>query len=260
MTRPMSSSRQSSQPRSHWRSLALRSCAGCPDGASLPSGIPAAAPRAATAMRTASAMNCAAGETPRAAQAAPIPDPAATPMDQAACIIGMRVRPAARSTAEPSTLISTSRTPIPSPTIARATASSGTEPRMSARPMTVIEAAMSSSAPVTARRLPSRCRTGVDASSPRMAPTVTPARSSPIVAVPMPRPALMAGSRGPQVETAIPPSPNAAVIVHRQRVSVVRSGVTTASVTGLRRPPPSPRHRRSRADSPGACTTAVRHL
>ena len=50
---------------------------------------------------------------PRAAQAAPIPAPMATPMDQAACIIGMRVRPAARSTAEPSTLISTSRVPIP---------------------------------------------------------------------------------------------------------------------------------------------------
>ena len=170
-------------------------------------------------MRTASAMICAAGEMPRAAQAAPIPDPTATPMDQAACIIGMRVRPAARSTAAPSTLISTSRVPMPSPTITKATASSGTEPAMSARPMTVIAAAMSSSAPVTARRLPSQCRTGVDASSPRMAPTVTPARSSPIVAVPMPRLALMAGSRGPHAEMVIPPSPNAAVIVHRQRAS-----------------------------------------
>ena len=76
------------------------------------------------------------------------------------------------------------------------------------------------------RRLPSQCRTGVDASSPRMAPTVTPARSSPIVAVPMPRPALMAGSRGPHAEMVIPPSPNAAVTVHRQRASVEGSVVT----------------------------------
>ena len=60
-------------------------------------------------------MSCAEGVMPRAAQAAPIPDPTAAPMDQAACIIGMRVRPAARSMAEPSTLISTSRTPIPMP-------------------------------------------------------------------------------------------------------------------------------------------------
>ena len=65
-----------------------------------------------------------------------------------------------------------------------------------------------------------------------MAPTVTPARSSPIVAVPMPRLTLMAGSRGPHAETVIPPSPNAAVIVHRQRASVEGSGVTTACVTG----------------------------
>jgi len=55
-----------------------------------------------------------------------------------------------------------------------------------------------------------------------MAPTVTPARSSPIVAVPMPRLALMAGSRGPQVAIVIPPSPNAAVTVHRQRASEMR--------------------------------------
>ena len=86
--------------------------------------------------------------------------------------------------------------------------------------MTVIAAAMSRSAPATARRLPSQCRTGVDASSPRMAPTVTPASSSPIVAVPTPRSALMAGSRGPQAEMVIPPSPNAAVTAQRQRASV----------------------------------------
>ena len=109
------------------------------------------------------------------------------------------------------------------------------------------------------RRLPSQCRTGVDASSPRMAPTVTPARISPIVAVPMPRPALMAGSRGPHAETVIPPSPNAAVTVHRQRASAGRPSVTAVSVSAsalntfqppLReqgdRAPPSPRHRRRR--------------
>ena len=56
---------------------------------------------------------------PRAAQAAPIPEPTAAPTDQAACIIGMRVRPAARSTAAPSTLISTSRVPIPAPVITK---------------------------------------------------------------------------------------------------------------------------------------------
>ena len=127
MTTPMSSNRQSSQPRSQWRSLAARSCGRVPAGACLPRGIPAAVPRAAAAMRTASAMSCAAGETPRAAQAAPIPAPTAAPMDQAACIIGMRVRPAAASTAAPSTLISTSRVPIPSSTITKAVATSGTE-------------------------------------------------------------------------------------------------------------------------------------
>src|SRR5215470_15252429 len=163
---------------------------------------------------------------PSAAQAAPIPDPAATPMDQAACIIGMRVRPAARSTAAPSTLISTSRVPIPSPTTTKATATSGTEPTMSARPMTASAAVMSSSAAAMARRLPSQCRTGVDPSSPRMAPTVTPARSSPIVAVLTPRPALMAGSRGPHAAMVIPPSPNAAVTDHRQRARAKRSAAT----------------------------------
>ncbi len=98
--------------------------------------------------------------------------------------------------------------------------------------MTVIATATSSSAPAMARRLPSQCRTEVEASSPKMAPTVTPARSSPIVAVPMPRPALIAGSRGPHAETVIPPSPNAAVTVHRQRANAGRLVVTSASVTG----------------------------
>jgi hypothetical protein len=95
--------------------------------------------------------------------------------------------------------------------------------------MTAIAAAMSSSAAIMARRLPSRCRTAVDTSSPAIAPTVTPARSSPIVAVPMPRLSLMAGRRGPQVAMVIPPSPNAAVTVHRQRASVMRCVTTTAS-------------------------------
>ena len=187
-------------------------------------------------------MNCAAGETPSAAQAAPVPAPAATPMDQAACIIGIRVRPAARSTAAPSTLISTSRMPIPSPMITKTAATSGTEPSMSARPITVIAAAMSRSAPARDRRLPSQCRTGVDASNPRMAPAVTPARSSPIVAVPVPRAALMAGSRGPHAETAIPPSPNAIVTARRQRASAGRPVPATASVTGTL--PPAPPGRR----------------
>ena len=263
MTTPMSSSRQSSQPRSHWRSLARRSGGGCAAGPRLPCGIPAAVPRAAAAMSTASAMSCAEGEMPRAAQAAAIPAPTATPIDQAACIIGMRVRPAACSTAEPSTLISTSRMPIPSPTITKPTATSGTEPRMSARPMTAIAAAMSRSAPAIDRRLPSQCRTGVDASSPRMAPTVTAARSSPIVAVSMPRPALIAGSRGPHAEMAIPPSPNAAVTVHRQRARPERPAATTVPVTGaLPRqgagPAPAGRHVRSGrllADDDGQPTT-----
>src|SRR5436309_3306862 len=125
-----------------------------------------------------------------------------------------------------STLISTSRVPIPSPTITKAIATSGTEPTMSARPMTASAAVMSSSAAAMARRLPSQCRTGVDPSSPRMAPTVTPARSSPIAAVSMPRPALMAGSRGPHAEMVIPPSPNAAVTDHRHRARAERSVVT----------------------------------
>ena len=46
-------------------------------------------------------MICTAGLMPSAAQAAPIPAPAATPIDQAACIMGISVRPAARSTAAP---------------------------------------------------------------------------------------------------------------------------------------------------------------
>jgi hypothetical protein len=40
-----------------------------------------------------------------------------------------------------------------------------------------------------------------------------------MVAVPMPRLVLMAGSRGPHAAMVIPPRPNAAVIVHRQRAS-----------------------------------------
>src|SRR3989442_7929267 len=42
----------------------------------------------------------------------------------------------------------------------------------------------------------------------------------------------MAGIRGPDVEMLTAPSRNAAVIVHRQRASLGRSGVTTAFVTG----------------------------
>ena len=62
------------------------------------------------------------------------------------------------------------------------------------------------------------------------------------MAVPVPRAALMAGSRGPHVETVIPPSPNAIVTVHRQRTSAGRPVPATASVTGpLPRPPPSRR-------------------
>ena len=38
-----------------------------------------------------------------------------------------------------------------------------------------------------------------------------------MVPVPMPRSALMPGSRGPQAEMVIPPRPNAAVTAHRQR-------------------------------------------
>jgi hypothetical protein len=72
----------------------------------------------------------------RAAQAAPIPEPTAAPTDQAACIIGIRVRPATRSTAAPSTLISTSRVPIPVPAITKPKATSGSEPTMSATPIT----------------------------------------------------------------------------------------------------------------------------
>ncbi len=67
----------------------------------------------------------------------------------------------------------------------------------------------------------------MDPSSPPMAPTVTPASSSPIVAVSMPSSVLMAGSRGPQAESAIPPRANAAVIAQRQRASVRPSAAGT---------------------------------
>ena len=52
------------------------------------------------------------------------------------------------------------------------------------------------------------------------------------MAVPMPRPALMAGSRGPHAEMVTPPSPNAAVTVHRQRANAGRAVMTSASATG----------------------------
>ena len=109
---------------------------GCAAGPRLPCGIPAAVPRAAAAMSTASPMSCAEGLMPRAAQAAPIPDPTATPIDQAACIIGIRVRPAACSTAAPSTLISTSRVPIPAARDHEADRDQRNRTQMSARPMT----------------------------------------------------------------------------------------------------------------------------
>jgi dipeptidyl aminopeptidase/acylaminoacyl peptidase len=51
--------------------------------------MPAAVARAAAAMTMASPMSCAEGVTRRAAQAAPIPEPAAAPIDQAACIAGI---------------------------------------------------------------------------------------------------------------------------------------------------------------------------
>jgi hypothetical protein len=105
--------------------------------------------------------------------------------------------------------------------------------------MTAIAAAMSSSAPAMVRRLPSACRTGVDASSPMMAPTVTPTRSTPIVAVPVPSSAWMAGSRGPHAEMVIPPSPNAAVTVHRQRASAGRPGLTAGPAAASSVTPPS---------------------
>ena len=53
------------------------------------------------------------------------------------------------------------------------------------------------------------------------------------MAVPMPRSALMAGSRGPHAETAIPPSPNAVVTVHRQRTRAGRSVPDMALLTHL---------------------------
>ena len=90
---------------------------------------------------------------------------------------------------------------------------------MSASAIIVIAAAMSQSAPASARRAPSQCKTGVDPSSPPMAPMVTPASSSPIVPVSMPSSVLIAGSRGPQAESEIPPSANAVVIAQRQRAS-----------------------------------------
>ena len=135
-------------------------------------------------------------------------------------MLGSRVRPAVRSTAEPSTLMRTSSVPMPAPVITSPAATSGTDLTMSATAMSVIATATTPSAPVSARRAPSQCRSGVDPSSPPMAPTVTPASSSPIVAVSMPSSVLMAGSRGPQAESEIPPRANAAVIAQRQRASV----------------------------------------
>src|SRR6202167_4260076 len=244
MTRPMSSSRQSSQPCSQWRSRATRSRAGASAGAWLRGGMAAVVHQAATTMTTASPMSCSAGLMRRAAQAAPIPEPTAAPTGQAACIIGIRVRPAARSTAAPSTLMSTSRVPIPVPAITKPMATSGSEPTMSATPSNVIAVAMSSSAARMARRPPSRCSSGVEPSSPRMDPTVTPARSSPMVPVPMPRSALMAGGRGPQAEMVIPPRPNATVTAHRQRaedsgtIASTRRNLPVESITlGARRIP-----------------------
>ena len=195
----------------------------------MPPGIPVAIPSAAATMRTASEVSCTEGEMCSAAHAAPIPEPTAAPIDQAACIIGMTVRPSAPSTAEPSTLMSTSRRPMPAPARTKTIASTGTEPAASARPMALIAAAMSTSAPTIALRLPAQCRTGVEASNPSMAPTVTPASSRPMVAVLMPRPDLIAGSRGPHAEMAIPPSQNVAVMVHRQRVRTWPSGMAEPS-------------------------------
>ena len=116
---------------------------------------------------------------------------------------------------------------MPAPAVTKPTATSGSERAMSATPSSVIAVAMSSSAASTARRLPSRCSSGVEPSSPRMDPTVTPARSSPMVPVPMPRSALMAGSRGPQAEIVIPPRPNATVTAHRQRARDVGTIAST---------------------------------
>ncbi len=63
----------------------------------------------------------------------------------------------------------------------------------------------------------------------------------------------MAGSRGPHAETAIPPSPNAVVTVHRQRTSAGRPVPATAAVTGALPPAPAepaPARRRYRPGGP----------
>ena len=197
MTTPISSSRQSVQPRSHWRTLARRVAVGGASPERSPVGMAGAMVRATAPMITASPMNCTGGVTPSAAHPAPIPDPTAAPTDQAPCIKGMRVRPAARSIADPSTFISTSSVPIPKPMNRKATLTRGSDGRVMATPMTAKAAATTRSDAVTPPRLPSRWSTGAEMTRPAMAPTVTPARSRPIVAVPMPSSALTAGSRGP---------------------------------------------------------------
>ena len=200
-----------------------------------PEGMAGAMASPTAPMMTASPMNCTEGVTPSAAHAAPIPDPTAAPIDHVPCIKGMRVRPAARSIADPSTLISTSRVPIPSPMTRKATLTSGTDRRAMATPMTAIAAAMTRSDAVTPPRLPSRWSIGAEATRPAMAPTVTPARSRPIVAMLMPSSALTAGSRGPQAATVIPPRPKAAMIALRHRNRAARSTTIVVSVMYERR-------------------------
>ena len=127
------------------------------------------------------------------------------------------MRPAIRSTAEPSTLIITSKAPTPVPATTKATASSGTDPSLSATPRPASPATMTSNAALMAQRLPSQCINGPATNSPPMAPAVTDARSRPIVAVLIPRLAFNSGQPRPLRRSRDPAQPERNGIVQRQR-------------------------------------------
>ena len=110
------------------------------------------------------------------------------PNDQAACINGISVLPAARSTAAPSTLIITSTAPIPKPTITNPAVVTATEWATPApTPIMAIAAPTNHRVAQIPRREPSHDTNADDAPKPATEPTVTPARTRPTAALPSPR-------------------------------------------------------------------------
>ena len=250
MSSPINNNRQSAHPRAHSRTRSpTPRRAPCGDAATSGTGIARAKNCPQTTIKTASPQNCHTIEIPNAAHPAPSPAPMTAPADQAACNSGINVRPSARSTADPSTLIITSSAPMLNPTITKPTAVTGSEcARPAPTPIPASPTATRHNTPRIPPRAPNRDRIAVVAPSPASEPTVTPASTAPITPSSTARSARRLGSRGPHVDSVIPPRANAAITALRHGTSSRRSATV---VTGWRT-------RRRRRPTAAATTASAR--